>query len=49
MATKVEDVHIIWIVEGLGCEGDTIAVTAATQPSIEDVVMGAIPDFLSQV
>ena len=45
MATKtgVEDVHIIWIVEGLGCEGDTIAVTAATQPSIEDVVMGAIP------
>jgi hydrogenase small subunit len=27
----------------LGCEGDTIAVTAATQPSIEDVVMGAIP------
>jgi len=45
MATKtgVEDVHIIWIVEGLGCEGDTIAVTAATQPSIEDVVLGAIP------
>ena len=27
MATKVEDVHIIWIVEGLGCEGDTIAVS----------------------
>src|SRR5256885_8324594 len=45
MATKtgVEDVHIIWIVEGLGCEGDTIAMTAATQPSIEDIVLGAIP------
>ena len=43
MATKVEDVHIIWIVEGLGCEGDTISVTAATQPSIEDIVLGAIP------
>jgi hydrogenase small subunit len=43
MATKVEDVHIIWVVEGLGCEGDTISVTAATQPSIEDVVLGAIP------
>ncbi len=28
---------------GLGCDGDTIAITAATQPSIEDVVLGAIP------
>src|ERR1700737_4921830 len=43
MATKVEDVHVIWIVEGLGCEGDTVSITAATQPSIEDVVLGAIP------
>ena len=43
MATKVEDVHVIWIVEGLGCEGDTVSITAATQPSLEDLVMGAIP------
>jgi hypothetical protein len=28
---------------GLGCDGDTIAMTAATQPSIEDVVGGALP------
>ena len=28
---------------GLGCDGDTIAVTAATQPSIEDLVLGAFP------
>ncbi len=27
----------------LGCDGDTIAVTAATQPSIEDQVHGALP------
>jgi hydrogenase small subunit len=27
----------------LGCDGDTIAITAATQPSIEDIVLGAIP------
>jgi len=39
----VKDVHIVWITAGLGCDGDTISVTAATQPSIEDVVMGAIP------
>jgi hydrogenase small subunit len=28
---------------GLGCDGDSVSVTAATLPSIEDVVMGAIP------
>jgi len=37
------DVHVLWITAGLGCDGDSIAVTAATQPSIEDIVMGAIP------
>ncbi len=34
---------ILWITAGLGCDGDTIAMTAATQPSIEDIVLGAIP------
>ena len=28
---------------GLGCDGDSVSITAATLPSIEDVVMGAIP------
>jgi hydrogenase small subunit len=41
--TRVEDVHIVWITAGLGCDGDTVAITAATQPSIEDVLLGAIP------
>ncbi len=39
----VPDVHIVWITGGLGCDGDSVAVTAATQPSIEDVILGAIP------
>jgi len=45
MATKarVEEVHIVWITAGLSCDGDTVSITAASQPSIEDVVMGAIP------
>jgi hydrogenase small subunit len=34
---------ILWITAGLGCDGDTIAITAATQPSLEDLVMGALP------
>ena len=32
---------MLWITAGLGCDGDTIAMTAATQPSIEDIVLGA--------
>ena len=39
----VEEVHIIWITAGLGCDGDSVSITAASQPSIEDVVLGAIP------
>ncbi|MGH2477300.1 MAG: hydrogenase expression protein HypE [Candidatus Limnocylindrales bacterium] len=35
--------HVVWITAGLGCDGDSIAMTAATNPSIEDLVMGAIP------
>jgi hydrogenase small subunit len=40
---KHEEVHILWITQGLSCDGDTIAITAATQPSLEEVVLGAIP------
>jgi hydrogenase small subunit len=45
MATRAgaEEVHIVWITAGLSCDGDSVSVTAASQPSIEDVVLGAIP------
>src|SRR6202043_2160596 len=39
----ISEIHILWMTAGLGCDGDTIAVTAATQPSIEDLVLGAFP------
>src|SRR5436190_18602523 len=39
----VEEVHILWISELLSCDGDSVSVTAATLPSIEDVVLGNIP------
>ena len=42
-APAVKEVHILWITAGLSCDGDSVSVTAAMQPSIEDVVMGAIP------
>jgi hydrogenase small subunit len=34
---------VLWITAGLGCDGDTIAMTAATNPSLEDLVLGALP------
>src|SRR4051812_38609512 len=39
----VKEVHILWTPDGLSCDGDTVSVTAATQPSLEDILMGAIP------
>ncbi len=36
-------VHILWINAGLSCDGDSVALTAATQPSIEEIAMGALP------
>jgi hydrogenase small subunit len=41
--SAVPEVDVLWITAGLGCDGDTIAVTAATQPSLEDVLLGAVP------
>ncbi len=36
-------VDVLWITAGLSCDGETVAVTSATQPSIEDLVLGQIP------
>jgi len=41
--SSVEEVHIVWLTAGLSCDGDSVSVTAAEQPSIEDVILGAIP------
>src|SRR5579859_25435 len=39
----VKEVHVVWMTTGLSCDGDSVSVTAASLPSIEEVVMGAIP------
>ncbi|HEY0704133.1 MAG TPA: hypothetical protein VGD60_15290, partial [Candidatus Acidoferrales bacterium] len=40
---EITEIDVLWITAGLGCDGDTIAMTAATQPSIEDLILGAMP------
>src|SRR2546425_8565683 len=42
-ARGVDEVHILWTSEGLSCDGDSISVTAAMQPSLEEVVLGLVP------
>ena len=36
-------IHVLWINAGLSCDGDSVALTAATQPSIEEIALGALP------
>ena len=47
MATMVpeaiKEIDILWINAGLSCDGDTISITGATQPSLEDVLLGVVP------
>ena len=43
VSPPIAEIDVLWITAGLGCDGDTIAMTAATQPSIEDVVGGSMP------
>ena len=42
-AGGIHAMDVLWITAGLGCDGDTIAMTAATQPSIEALVIGSFP------
>jgi Ni,Fe-hydrogenase I small subunit len=39
----VDEVPVLWTSEGMSCDGDTVSMTAAMRPSIEDVVLGVVP------
>jgi hydrogenase small subunit len=36
-------VHLMWLTSGLGCDGDSVAMTSATSPSLEDLIQGVMP------
>ena len=38
-----EPISVLWMTSGLGCDGDSIAMTAATNPSLEDLLRGCFP------
>ena len=37
------DIHVLWINAALSCDGDSGALTAAMQPSVEGIALGALP------
>ena len=39
----IRKINVLWITAGLGCDGESVALTGATQPSIEEIVMGGLP------
>jgi hydrogenase small subunit len=41
-AGPLDVVHVFWIA-GMSCDGCSVAVTGATNPSVEDLLTGAIP------
>jgi hydrogenase small subunit len=44
-ALEIPELDVLWITAGLSCDGDSISITAATQPSLEDVLLGALPSL----
>ena len=36
-------VHVLWLTSGLSCDGESVSLTAATSPSLEELLRGAIP------
>jgi len=41
--TEGRIVYVVWLTSGLGCDGDSVAMTAATSPSLEDLLHGTLP------
>ena len=41
--TEQVTAHVLWMTTGLSCEGDSVAMTSATNPSLEDIIQGVIP------
>ena len=41
--TEAVEAHVIWMTTGLSCDGDSVAMTSAVNPSLEDIITQSIP------
>jgi len=39
----VDPIHVLWLTSGLGCDGESIALTSARNPTFEELQRGAFP------
>ena len=39
-APKIAEVHVLWITAGLGCDGDSVSITAASDPALKTCCWG---------
>jgi hydrogenase small subunit len=42
-SSRHDPISVLWLTSGLGCDGDSVALTAASNPSLEDLVRGCLP------
>ena len=38
-----QEIHVLWINAGLSCDGDSVSLTSAMYPSVEDLALGILP------
>ena len=38
-----QELHLLWLTAGLGCDGESVAITSATSPSLMDMLTGIMP------
>jgi hydrogenase small subunit len=43
IAAEPDPVNVLWLTSGLGCDGESVAMTAASNPSFEDLIRGPFP------
>ena len=48
-ASDRRPVNVLWLTTGLGCDGDSIAMTSATRPSLEDLLRGCLPGMPAMI
>ena len=43
--SPIPELDVLWITAGLGCDGDTIAMTAPPSPALKIFFSGKFPGF----
>jgi len=42
-SARIDEIEVLWITAGLGCDGESIAITGAMQPTLDELLLGGLP------